>query len=272
MYNAQNMKLPLIGLGTWDLRGPACTKAVRQALEMGYHHIDTAHVYENHAAIKEGWKGFDRTKIYITSKIAVDRQVDVSKPEDTVQKACEMALQELGTDYLDLYLIHWPYREFPLDRIFRAMERLVAQGKIRKAGVSNYTIHHLEDLRQAGHTPFANQVEFHPYLNQKELLKYCQSHHVELIAYRPLGKGKLLQEEPLFDSIGQKYQKTGAQVILRWFLQQNIPVVVKSSSEKHLRENLAILDFSLSHAEMAQIANLDQNKRYCKPDHAEFRY
>ncbi len=266
------MDLPLVGLGTWDLRGHECTKVVKIALELGYQHIDTAHVYQNHEAIKKAIKGVDRNKMYITSKIAVDEQVDASKPEESVQKACERALKELGTDYLDLYLIHWPNRDFPLDKVFSAMEKLVAQGKIGKAGVSNYNTHHLEDLRKAGMTPFANQVEFHPYLNQKELLDYCKSHNIRLIAYRPLGKGKLLREEPLFDQIGQKYNKTGAQVILRWLTQQDIPVITKSSSEKHLKENLEIFDFSLSETDKNQLDNLDKDKRYCQPDHLEYKY
>lgn len=159
--------LPLIGLGTWDLRGHECTKVVKLALELGYQHIDTAYAYQNHEAIKKGIKGFDRSKIYITSKIAVDEQVDAAKPEESVQKACESALKELGTDYLDLYLIHWPHRDFPMDSVFREMEKLAAQGKIVKVGVSNFNIHHLEDFRKAGLFPSANQVEFHPYLNQK---------------------------------------------------------------------------------------------------------
>ncbi|MBS0616267.1 MAG: aldo/keto reductase [Verrucomicrobia bacterium] len=266
------MELPLIGLGTWDLRGHACTKVVRQALEMGYPHIDTAHSYENHTAIRPALKEFNREKFYLTSKLEIEEEVDAKKPTQSVQKACDNALKELGTDYLDLYLIHWPYRDFPLDQIFEEMENLVAQGKIRKAGVSNYNIHHLEDLGKAGHTPYANQVEFHPYLNQNELLLYCNAKNIRLIAYRPLGKGRLLQDEPIFAKIGQKYGKTGAQVILRWVIEQNIPVLVKSESEKHLRENLEIFDFSLSQEDRDQIDSLDQKKRYCQPDHAEFSY
>ncbi|MBI3258375.1 MAG: aldo/keto reductase [Ignavibacteriae bacterium] len=228
------MELPYIGLGTWDLRGNECTKIVQLALELGYRHIDTAHIYQNHQAIKKAIKDFDRRKLYITSKIAVDEQVKVAKPEESVQKACEHALKELGTDYLDLYLIHWPDRNFPLEKIFLSMEKLVEQGKIGKAGVSNYNIHHLEDFRKANCLPFANQVEFHPYLNQKELLDYCHVHHIKLIAFRPLGKGKLLHEEPLFDLIGEKYNKTGVQVILRWLIQKEISVIPKASLKKHL--------------------------------------
>jgi diketogulonate reductase-like aldo/keto reductase len=266
------MELPQIGLGTWELRGEECTKVVKLALELGYRHIDTAYAYANAQAISKALKGHDRSQIYITSKIAVESQVDKQKPAESVRKACESALKELGTDYLDLYLIHWPRRDFPLDKVFMAMEKLVEEGKIGKAGVSNFNTHHLEDLRKAGLTPYANQVEFHPFLNQKELLDYCQKHHIKLISYRSLGKGKLLREEPLFDLIGEKYGKTGAQVVLRWLIQKEIAVIPKASSKKHLQENLDIMDFSLSQAEMHQLDNLHQNKRYTMPDSPEYLY
>ncbi len=266
------MELPHIGLGTWDLRGNECTKVVQLALELGYTHIDTAHVYQNHQAIREAIKEFDRKKLYLTSKIAVDEQVDPKTVEKSVQKACEQALKELGTDYLDLYLIHAPDRKFPLEKIFITMERLADQGKIYRAGVSNYNIHHLEDLRKAGCAPFANQVEFHPYLNQKELLDYCSAHQIKLIAFRPFGKGKLLAQEPLFNLIGNKHHKSGAQVILRWLIQKKISVIPKATSEGHLRDNLEIFDFSLSEEEMSQLDHLHKNKRYCRAENPEYAY
>jgi 2,5-diketo-D-gluconate reductase B len=266
------MKLPRIGLGTWELRGAECTKVVRLALKLGYHHIDTAHSYQNHEAIHQAIKGLDRTQFYITSKIAIEEQVDPANPEYSVEKSCEQALKELGVDFLDLYLIHAPNRTFPLDKIFMAMEKLVTDGKIRKAGVSNYTIHHLEDLRKEGFVPFANQVEFHPYLNQKELLDYCRRHHIELISYRPFGKGKIFAEEPLFEQIGNKHGKSGAQVILRWLIQKDIPVIPKASSEKHLRENLDVFDFVLTKEEMSKLDHLHRNKRFCRAENPENAY
>ena len=266
------MELPEIGLGTWELRGDECTRAVQLALELGYRHIDTAHLYQNHRAIQKAIAGFDREKIYITSKLSLEEQVNPADIERSVQKACEQALRELGVDFLDLYLIHAPNRQYPLNEIFMAMQRLADVGKIHKAGVSNYNMHHLEDLRHFGCTPFANQVEFHPCLNQKELLDYCRSHQIKLIAFRPFGKGKMLSEEPLFDLIGAKYQKSGAQVILRWFVQKKIPVIPKASSIQHLRDNLEVFDFVLTEKEMAQLDALDQQKRYCRAENPEYRY
>jgi 2,5-diketo-D-gluconate reductase B len=266
------MDLPQIGLGTWELRGEECTKVVKLALELGYQHIDTAHIYQNHQAIKKAVKGYDRNKLYITSKIALQEQVSVAKPRESVKNACEHALRELGMDYLDLYLIHRPDPGFPLDEIFLAMEDLIAHGKIVKAGVSNYNVHYLQDLHKAGCTPFANQVEFHPYLYQKELLNYCNRYRIKLISFRPFGKGKLLREEPLFHAIGEKYNKTGAQVILRWLIQKEIPVIPKASSKKHLLENLELFDFSLTKSEMRQLDSLHKDKRYCHPEDPVYIY
>jgi 2,5-diketo-D-gluconate reductase B len=254
-------KIPLIGMGTWDLRGAACTKAVSIALELGYRHIDTAHVYENHTAISKALKKTDRSKIFLTSKISLD-QIDCHNVASSVEKACDLALHELGVEYLDLYLIHWPDRTFPLTQIFKALEVLIDKEKIYRAGVSNFTIHHLQDLLDDGCKPWANQVEFHPYLYQKELLDYCRLQKIELVAYRPLGKGALFKEM-LFKSIGQKHGKTPSQVILRWLVQQEIPVIPKASSREHLAENFAIFDFELAPTEMEQIATLHHGKRFC---------
>ncbi len=265
------MKLPLLGLGTWQLQGEECTKAVKRALELGYRHIDTAHAYENHQAVRKGIEGFDRSQLFLTSKIAVDLQVDPKNVEHSVEKACDLALKELGTDYLDLYLIHWPYRTYPLAATFHTMQKLEDKGKIKRAGVSNFTIHHLEDFRNQSLTPSANQVEFHPYLYQKELLEYCRKHHIELIAYRPFGKGELLKE-PLFEKIGLAYKKSGAQIILRWLIQKRIPVVPKAANDKHLRANLDVFDFSLTDDDMQQLDALNQNQRFCMPDEPEFNY
>lgn len=255
------MKLPRIGLGTWDLRGDECTKVVLKALELGYHHIDTAHVYENHLAICHALKKWDRSKIFLTSKLSL-AQIHLQKIEASVEKACDLALKELGIDDLDLYLIHWPDRKFPLIEIFQGLEKLVKKGKIHRAGVSNFTIHHLQDLLNAGCKPAVNQVEFHPYLYQKELLEFCRLNQIELVAYRSFGKGALLQD-PLFKTIGERYGKTSAQVILRWLFQLKIPVIPKASSEHHLAENLKILDFELTSSEMEEVACLHQGKRFC---------
>lgn len=266
------MNLPQIGIGTWELQGDACTKVVQTALAIGYRHIDTAHMYQNHSAIAKALKGTERSSIYLTSKIAIEEQVDPKKVEESVRRACEQTLKELSTNYLDLYLIHAPNRDYPLDEIFEAMDKLSRQGKITKAGVSNYTIHHLQDLQKAGFIPFANQVEIHPYLAQEELVGYCHAHKIEVIAYRPFGKGKLLSLEPLLHQIGAKHGKSAAQVSLRWLTQRGLSIIPKGSSENHLKENFDIFDFALTEEEMHALNQLDRGKRFCRSEDQEFLY
>ncbi|HSX04065.1 MAG TPA: aldo/keto reductase [Rhabdochlamydiaceae bacterium] len=265
------LKIPLIGLGTYKLLGHKCEKVIKEALAIGYRHFDTAHAYENHQAVGKGLKGFDREKLFITSKIALE-QVKDEKIMQSVDKACDKALKELGMDYLDLYLIHWPDRERPMIEILEAMNGLIKTGKVLHVGVSNYTIHHLKDALDAKLKVECNQVEFHPYLYQKELLQFCTQEGICLVSYRPFGKGELLDEEPAFAEVGKKHGKSGAQVILRWCVQKNIPVIPKASSKKHLEENFAIFDFSLTAKEMQALDRLNKNFRYCEIDTAEFDY
>jgi 2,5-diketo-D-gluconate reductase B len=264
------VKLPLLGLGTWDIRGHECTTIVKLALALGYRHIDTAHYYDNHEAIGKGIEGFDRHKLFITSKFNIE-QLASQDIAGSVEETCDLALEQLGTGYLDLYLIHWPRRTRPLTEIFKSIELLVKKGKIKKAGVSNFTAHHLKDLLDDGHKPAANQVEFHPYLYQKELWEYCKLQHIPLIAYRPFGKGVVLKD-PLLKKIGSHYNKTPAQIVLRWLAQKEIPTIPKASSETHLEGNIDIFDFSLTDDEMQHIDHLNKNKRFCGADDPEFDY
>lgn len=264
------MKLPLLGLGTWDLRGHECTETVKRALEIGYRHIDTSIDYENQEAIKKAIKGFDRKQLFITSKFELD-MLDFKRMAQSVEETCDLALKQLGTDYVDLYLIHWPHKEMPMSEVFRAMETLIKKGKIHKAGVSNFTIHHLENLLNDGCKPAANQVEFHPYLYQKELWDYCKTEKIQLIAYRPFGKGAILKD-PVLKKIGIAHGKSPGQVVLRWFFQKEIPTIPKAGSEKHLIENFNTMDFELSLHEIHQIDKLHQNKRFCGSENAEFDY
>jgi diketogulonate reductase-like aldo/keto reductase len=264
------MQIPLIGLGTWELTGKECTNTIKQALDLGYRHIDTAHVYENHQAVQKGIHGWKREELFITTKLSLD-QVNFDKIEQSVEAACNLALKELDIDYIDLYLLHWPDHKKPLSKVFKAMELLAASKKVLHVGVSNFTIHHLEDLRKDLCHPAANQVEFHPHLFQKELLDYCNQHKIKLIAYRPLGKGKLLQD-PLIHKLAKSHAKTPGQIALRWLTQKNIPAIPKASSLEHLRENLHIFDFSLTPQEMHELDMLHRNLRYCSPEDEEFRY
>jgi 2,5-diketo-D-gluconate reductase B len=263
-------KMPAVGLGTWKLKGDECVRVVRDALDLGYRHIDTAHVYENHEAVKKGIEGYNREELFLTSKIAVEL-INAKSVLGSVKKRCESALEELGTDYLDLYLIHAPDRNYPLLEIFAAMQSLVRDGKVCSIGVSNFTIHHLEDFTREGLRPSVNQVEFHPYLYQKELWQFCQSEGIQLVSYRSFGKGALL-DEPIFKEIGKRHKKSAAQVILRWLYQKEIPSIPKASSKERLKENISIFDFALDPKEMEDLDGLNQNKRFCKAEDTEFNY
>ena len=194
-------------------------KRFHNALSVGYRHFDTGFAYENHKAIAKAVKGFPREEIFLTTKIGLGqvtkdlvlKQVDDVHVEESVATACQRALEELETDYIDLLLIHWPDRSQPLEKILQAMHTQKKKGILKFVGVSIYTEHHLQDAYDAGLTVDYNQVEFHPYLYQKRLLDFARSHSTKLIAYRPFGKGELLKEESLFSEIGKKlWQKSGS--------------------------------------------------------------
>ncbi len=263
--------MPLVGLGTWRLVGDECTETVRMAIELGYRHIDTAHVYNNHKAIRKALKGAERSEIFLTTKIA-NEQIDDNSVAKSVEKACDLALKELGTDYIDLYLLHWPDRTKPITEILQALSKLVLTSKVKAIGVSNCTVKHLQDALNEGISLVANQVEFHPYLYQKELLQFCKQHQITLISYRSFGKGAILSDSVLSE-IGKRHNKSTAQIVLRWLAQRRIPAIPKASSPKYLKENLAIFDFSLSQEEMSSIDVLNRNQRFCSgSDWTDFDY
>lgn len=256
-------KIPPIGFGTWMLKGEECTSLVQKALDLGYRHIDTAFNYENQAAVGKAIQNYSRDQFFITSKVMLN--------QGDVEDLCDICLKELRVDFLDQYLIHWPDRSQPMDLIIEKMERLKKQGKIKGYGVSNFTIAHLQDMLFLGAHMCCNQVEFHPYLYQKELLQFCEKHSIELLAYRPLGKGALLQD-PLVCQLAQSYFKEASQILLRWLFQKQIPFIVKASSEKHLQDNLSIFDFSLKESDMLALDALHRNKRFCNQSWSDFDY
>ncbi|HEY4832956.1 MAG TPA: aldo/keto reductase, partial [Waddliaceae bacterium] len=224
----KSRSLPIVGLGTWLLQGAACTQAVKLALEIGYRHFDTAYLYDNHAAIGKALHGFAREKLFLTSKFTLP-QIE----REGIETICDRTLKELGTSYLDLYLLHYPDRTYNMAHVLHQVQQLIDKQKVRTMGVSNFTQRHLKDLSEKQIPIAVNQVEFHPYLNQKELLAFCQQHHIHLMSYRSLGKGALVAD-PIFEKIGKKYGKTSAQVSLRWLIEQKISVIPKAQSIKHL--------------------------------------
>ncbi len=258
--------MPALGLGTWQLTGDVCTAAATKALGLGYTHIDTADFYGNHAEIAQALANASRKRgeLFLTSKV---KPFDLR--HDDLKASAARLLEELKTEYLDLLLIHWPNKEIPMAETFTALAELVAEGKARHIGVSNFTVRHLTEALQVSKVPIAvNQVEFHPGLYQKELLAFCKEHDILVTAYSPLGRGGLTDDAALA-AIGEAHGKSAGQVALRWLHQHGIVAIPKASSEAHLKENMDIFDFSLTDEEMARIDALP-GKRLVNPPFAEF--
>jgi diketogulonate reductase-like aldo/keto reductase len=253
------VKMPQFGLGVYLAEaGQTTVNAVKKALEVGYRSIDTAAIYKNEQSVGQAIKesGIKREDIFVTSKVWNDDQ-----GYESTLKAFEDSLERLGFDYLDLYLIHWPVKGKYVET-WKAMEKLYEEGKVRAIGVSNFHIHHLEELlSEAKHKPVVNQIELHPFLAQEEIRAFCKKHEIAVEAWSPIGRGKLL-DEPTINHIASKHNKTAAQVILRWHIQQNIIVIPKSVTPSRIEENANIFDFELSQEEMQQIDALNRNERF----------
>jgi len=249
------VEIPILGLGVYQASpGRVTQAAVGYALEIGYRHIDTASIYGNEAdvglAVRES--GIPRDEIFVTTKLWNDDQ-----GYDPAIRACESSLRRLGLDYVDLYLIHWPMPRVRKES-WRALLRLQREGKCRSIGVSNYMIHHLEEL--LGESPVApsiDQVEFSPFLFRKELLAYCRHRGIQLEAYSPLTKGYRL-DDPTVRRVAAKYGKTPAQILIRWSLQHGNVVIPKSVRPEHIRENSQVFDFQISEEDMSLLNSLDE--------------
>ena len=241
------IQIPILGIGTYlTNNGGEAKNAVLKALEVGYRHIDTAMMYNNEtdigAAIKES--GIPREEIFLTSKLW-NSDHGFNKSLDAFQAS----LDRLQVDYLDLYLIHWPVPDLRIDS-WRALEKLYANGKCRTIGVSNYMQNHLEELLEACDIiPMVNQVEFSPYLYLRDLLHFCRNHDIQLESYSPLTKGRMLND-PALIAIAKKYEKTVAQILIRWVLQHEVVVIPKSSNSDRIYENSDVFDFSISDNDM----------------------
>ncbi|MDP4104280.1 MAG: aldo/keto reductase [Bacillota bacterium] len=254
------VKMPWFGLGVYKAQeGEEVIQAVKAAIKNGYIAIDTAALYQNEAGVGQAIKeaGVPREELFITTKVWNNDQ-----GYDSTLKAFETSLDKLQLDYLDLYLIHWPgpdkykYRE-----TWRALEKLYKDGRVRAIGVSNFQIHHLEDLIAYSEIkPMVNQVELHPSLNQASLREFCKKEGIQIEAWSPLKRGKLFSD-PTLIKIGQKYNKSVAQVILRWDLQNEIVTIPKSIKEERIIANAEIFDFALSAEDMEKINSLNKDER-----------
>lgn len=260
----QGTEIPRLGFGTWLITGRAATDGVRDALEIGYRHIDTARAYENEAEVGAGTaaSGVDRGDFWLTTKIWLDDYEPAR-----LKRAVEDSLRQLRTDYVDLLLLHWPSADVPVEHLLQAMRELQEEGKIRHLGVSNFPAGMLARALEIAPL-LADQVEYHPFLAQDALLALARQHDLTLTAYSPLAHGRVVGD-PELTAIGEQYGKSAGQVALRWLLDQpNVTTAPKASSHERRQENFEVFDFELSDADRERIAALPKDVRMTDPSWA----
>lgn len=261
-------EMPVLGFGTWQLTGQNCTQAVKDALDIGYRHIDTAQIYENEAEVGQGIKnsGTMRDKIFLTTKVWRSNFGD----KKTAMKSIEESLKKLQTDYVDLLLVHWPFPDYSIEQMLEPVIDAQEKGLTRLIGVSNFTVAQMDEAREISvGKVMVNQVEYHPNLNQKPVLDYIQKHDMCLTAYSPLGRAKNLEDKTIVE-IAKAHNKSAAQVCLRWAIQQNrVAAIPKSGTKAHIQSNFDIFEFELSADEMKKISALAHDGgRLVDPDFA----
>ena len=260
-------KMPWLGFGTFQLTGATAEEAVGWALDLGYRSIDTAAVYQNEVEVGAAIRGsgVDRQEIFLTSKVW-----NTDQGYDATMSAFDASLERLGTDYADLYLVHWPVEGMFKDT-WRALEDLYDAGRVRAIGVSNFLTHHLRDLLDGARVvPMINQVEFHPRLQQPDLQAFCEDHEIRLEAWRPIMKGGVL-EIPELVELGEALGKSAVQVTLRWMVQKGVIAIPRSSQPKHVEANADIFDFELTPEQMEIVDDLDRDMRTGEdPDNFDF--
>lgn len=258
---AQDM--PMLGLGTWENEDPdQCAESVRTALETGYRHIDTAQAYGNEDAVGEGIAAADvpREEIFLATKIWLSNL----SYEDVLETAQD-SMDKLGVDYLDLLYIHWPARDYDPEETLDAFDELYDEGTIRNVGVSNFEPHHIDEARERLDAPvFANQVEIHPLLQQRELREYAGDTDLDLVAYSPLARGDVF-EVPELTAIAEKHGVSEARVSLAWLRENGITAIPKATSEDHIRDNWKSLTLELDEEDLETVAGIDRTSRKVDP-------
>jgi 2,5-diketo-D-gluconate reductase B len=260
----QGVEVPKLGFGTWLVTGDEAADGVRDALELGYRHIDTARMYDNEEEVGRGLRdsGVDRAEVYLTTKVWLD-----DAAPDRLRASAEGSLRALGVDHVDLLLLHWPNPDVPIADTIGELARLQDEGKTARFGVSNFPARLLEEALEHGPV-FADQVEFHPYLGQPQLLRLAREHDLLLEAYSPFAHGRLL-DDPVLAEIGEAHGKSAGQVALRWLLDQpQVVALPKASSHERRAENLAVFDFELSEEQRSAIAHLERGLRTANPSFA----
>ena len=251
--DANGARIPLIGLGTWELRGRTCARVVAEALRLGYRHIDTAEMYENEHEVGDGLRasGLDRNEVFVTTKIWPSH----FEPR-ALERTARDCLTRLRLTHVDLLLLHWPNPQVPLADTIRALCKAKRAGLTHHIGVSNFTVSLIEEATRLATEPLVcDQIELHPYLDQSKVISACRSHGLAVVAYSPIARGNA-KNDAVLARIGSAHGKSAAQVALRYLVQQQIAVIPRTSRVERLSENLAIFDFTLSEAEMTEIAAL----------------
>ena len=257
-FTKSGFTIPSIGLGTWELRGRKCTKVVRKSLELGYRHIDTAAMYENESEVGSGIvdSGVDRKEIFLTTKI---NTIEVNN--EGIVDAFHKSLSDLKTDYVDLLLIHWPAFSTNLGDMLEIMYGIKESQKARSIGVSNFNTTLLNECTRLGFEDiYCNQVEYHPFLSQEILLKKMNEMDVIPVAYCPICRGDVAKDSVIIE-LSEKYNKTPAQVTLRWVVQQQSVAIPKSAKKRRLKENIDIYDFEIDDQDMTRIHSLARGQR-----------
>ena len=249
---AKGFTIPLVGLGTWMLRGRECARLVQQAIQLGYRHIDTAQMYDNEREVGEGVRASSkRPEVIVTTKV----QPTLLAPHD-LERSVKESLARLRLDHIDLLLIHWPNPRVPLSETLGAMAKMKREGYARALGVSNFTVALLDEANRMSSEPLVcNQIECHPYLEQHKVIEACRRHGMAVVAYSPIARGGAKGDDVL-ERISRTHKKTAAQVSLRFLVQQGIAVIPRTSRIERLGENISIFDFALSESEMADIRGL----------------
>ncbi|MFJ7983442.1 aldo/keto reductase [Lysinibacillus xylanilyticus] len=268
-----SLEMPLIGYGVFRVpEGDDLAEAVKTAIAKGYRSIDTAQVYRNEESVGRGIRAaideglVTREELFVTSKVWNDGL----SYEETLA-AYDSSLEKLGLDYLDLYLVHWPGIDTNYINVYKALEKIYQDGRVRSIGVSNFHVHHLENLlKETSVVPVINQIEFHPHLTQEEVRAYCKEKGIQVEAWSPLMNGSLL-EESLIQQLASKYGKTPAQIVLRYDVQHGVVTIPKTMTPARMTENLTVFDFALTDEEMAQLDTLNDGLR-CGPDPEKFNF
>lgn len=266
---ANGVEIPMIGFGTWKLKGQQCTDLVRYAIETGYRSIDTAAAYENEEFVGQGIKdsGLKREELFVTTKLR-----NRYHGYDTTLYGFEESMKKLGLEYVDLYLIHWPGEDMYLPS-WKAFIRLYEEKCIRAIGVSNFYPQHMDVLYQeTGVMPVVDQIETHPYLHQNVVIDYCRKHNIFVEAWSPLMVGGEAMRDPVIVEIADQHGKSPAQTILRWHTQNGFAVIPKSANEGRIKENLNIFDFTLTDAEMAAMNALTKKNIRVGDDPLTYRF